>query len=191
MERYRRILVLLLAVAVAIPVFTRSRPGRETPAPAAFSVMSAGSGSVQVSGDVRHPGVYPVSAKILTSDVISMAEPVRPFRALHPPAAGSVVPASGDAINLSISADGSAVVTRGVIPVAQRLVLGIPLDLDTISESELDAIPGIGPGLAHRIVQYRQNNGGRMAVGELLSVEGVGERKFAALQKHFQPAGIR
>jgi competence protein ComEA len=63
--------------------------------------------------------------------------------------------------------------------------MGIPLDITTISEADLDKVPGIGPALARRIVQYRQNNGGRMSVKDLLSVDGIGEKKSAALRKFF------
>jgi competence protein ComEA len=191
MERYRRILILLLAIAIAISVVVRSRPGRDNPAPVASGVLSARSGYVQVSGDVRHPGCYPVFAKILTNDVISMADPLRPITILQPPTAGSVVLASGDSLHLTVHADGSTVVSREAIPAAQRLILGIPLDINTISETDLDKVPGIGPGLAGRIIRYRQNNGGLMTVGELEQIEGIGAKKFAGLQKYFQAADIR
>jgi len=191
MERYRRALILLLAIAVAIPVVVRSRPGRDKPAPAASPVLSAHSGYVQVSGDVRHPGSYPLYANTLTNDVMILAVPVRPITSLRPPAAGQVELASGDSFQLVIDADGSAVVSRGAIPAAQRLVLGIPLDINTVSETDLDRVPGIGPGLAGSIIRYRHNNGGRMSVQELRLIEGVGAKKFAAMQKYFQPADIR
>jgi len=54
-----------------------------------------------------------------------------------------------------------------------------------MSEADLDKVPGIGPALARRIIQYRQENGGSMSVKDLLSVEGVGEKKCDALRKFF------
>ncbi len=54
-----------------------------------------------------------------------------------------------------------------------------------MNEVDLDKVPGIGPALARRIVQYRQNNGGRMRVQDLLLVEGVGEKKYYSLRKYF------
>ena len=191
MERFRYILFLLLAVAVAIPVVVRSRPGRDHTAPAAFSVLPAPSGYVQVDGDVRHPGVYPLTAKTMTSGVMEMAEPLRPVSTLMPAAAEKAAPVSGDAFTVAVQADGTTVVTKGGMPASSRLVLGIPLDINTVSEAELDKIPGIGPGLAQRIVLYRHKNGGRMAVHELQEVEGVGEKRYADLKKYFQPADIK
>jgi competence protein ComEA len=63
--------------------------------------------------------------------------------------------------------------------------MGIPLDIDSSSEADLDKVPGIGPALAKSIVQYRHNNGGHMSVQDLHLVEGVGEKKFKTLNKFF------
>jgi competence protein ComEA len=71
------------------------------------------------------------------------------------------------------------------MPAAERLVMGIPLDITTVNEADLDKVPGIGPALARRIVLYRQKNGGSMTVQDLLLVEGIGEKKFKTLRKFF------
>jgi competence protein ComEA len=185
MERYRRLVIILLAVITAIPVVLISRRSPPLRAPAAFSMLLSVQGYVRISGDVRHPGLYPLSANIMTGTVIAMAIPVRLISVLEP-AGSEVVPVSnGEALQLLVRSSGRALVTRGTIPVAERLVMGIPLDINSISEADLDKVPGIGPVLARKIVQYRQNNGGRMSVKDLLSVEGVGEKKCDALRKFF------
>jgi competence protein ComEA len=63
--------------------------------------------------------------------------------------------------------------------------MGIPLDINSMSEADRDKVPGIGPALARRITLYRQNNGGRMSFQELLLVKGVSEKKLAALRRYF------
>lgn len=140
---------------------------------------------MRISGDVMHPGMYPLSVNILTDSVISMAKPLHPISSLDPAGIGSAPVTDGEAFHLRMSADGRALVTRGAVPAAERLVMGIPLDINTMSEADLDKVPGIGPALAGRIIQYRQKNGGSMSVRDLLSVEGVGEKKFDALRKFF------
>jgi competence protein ComEA len=185
MECYRRLVIILLAVTTAIPVVFISRRSSPSRAPAAFSVVSSVQGYVRISGDVRHPGLYPLPANKMTGAVITMAIPVRPISMLEPAGAEVVPVSNGEALQLLVHSSGRARVARGTIPAAERLVMGIPLDIATISEADLDKVPGIGPALARRIVQYRQNNGGRISVKDLLSVEGVGEKKCAALRKFF------
>ena len=185
MERYRRIMIILLAVAVSIPVFLMSRRSPHSRIPAAFSVVSSARGYVRISGDVSHPGMYPLAAKLLTSGVISMAIPVRPISVFEPAGIGAVPVRNGEALQVLVRGNGRALVTVGSIPAAERLVLGIPLDINSISEADLDKVPGIGPALAGRIVLYRQNNGGHMSVQDLLLVEGIGEKNFARLRKFF------
>jgi competence protein ComEA len=111
--------------------------------------------------------MYSLSVNKLTSDVIKMAMPVQPISMLEPPGVGALPVSDGEALQVLVRSGGSALVTRGAIPVAERLVMGIPLDIDSISEADLDKVPGIGPALAKGIVQYRHNNGGHMSVQDL------------------------
>jgi competence protein ComEA len=185
MERYRRLLIILFAVVVTIPVVVKSRRSHHDMAPAAFSVMSSPQGYVRISGDVCHPGMYALCVNKLAEDVISMAIPLRPISVLEPVGSGTVPVKNVESLQLLVRSNGSGLVTRGTIPAAERLVMGIPLDINAVNEADLEKISGIGPELARRIVLYRQNNGGSMKVQELLLVEGVGEKKFNSLRKFF------
>jgi competence protein ComEA len=185
MERCRRLIMILLAVTAAIPFIFNSRRSLHSRAPAAFSVVSSVQGHVRISGDVRHPGMYPLGVNKLAGNVIAMAVPVRPISVLEPSGIGAVPLSNGEALQVLVSSSGRALVTVGAVPAAERLVMGIPLDINSMSEADLDKVPGIGPALARRIALYRQNNGGRMSVQDLLLVEGVGEKKFASLRKLF------
>ncbi|HEY3832500.1 MAG TPA: helix-hairpin-helix domain-containing protein [Acidimicrobiia bacterium] len=57
-----------------------------------------------------------------------------------------------------------------------------PVDLNTASEAELEALPGIGPSLAQAIITTRTRLGGFRSVDELREVRGIGDRRFADLQ---------
>jgi len=59
---------------------------------------------------------------------------------------------------------------------------GGPVNLNTATASELDGLPGIGPTLAARIIQYRTENGPFNASEELLNVSGIGDKKFDELK---------
>ncbi len=66
-------------------------------------------------------------------------------------------------------------------PVA-RAPAQAPLDLNAATAAELDALPGIGPVLAARIVEHRRQHGAFRSVEELLSVQGIGPRLLARLR---------
>ena len=56
-----------------------------------------------------------------------------------------------------------------------------PINLNTATAAQLETLPGIGPTLAQRILDYRAANGPFGSVGELLKVSGIGEKKLEAI----------
>jgi competence ComEA-like helix-hairpin-helix protein len=57
-----------------------------------------------------------------------------------------------------------------------------PLDLNLASARQLDDLPGIGPTLAMRIIEFRSRAGGFRSIEQLKQVPGIGPKRFAALQ---------
>ncbi len=60
----------------------------------------------------------------------------------------------------------------------QEVLVEKSIDLNTADKEELERIPGIGPVLAERIIQYREEAGGFLEIEELEEVEGIGEKIF-------------
>ncbi len=56
-----------------------------------------------------------------------------------------------------------------------------PLDLNTATEAELMRLPGIGPVMAKRIVEYRQRHGSFKHLPDLRKVKGIGAKTYAKL----------
>ncbi|HEY9403874.1 MAG TPA: helix-hairpin-helix domain-containing protein [Pyrinomonadaceae bacterium] len=56
------------------------------------------------------------------------------------------------------------------------------INLNTASRAELERLPGIGEGLAARIVEHRERHGAFRRVEHLIIVRGISERRFAALR---------
>lgn len=56
------------------------------------------------------------------------------------------------------------------------------VNINTATAEELERIPGIGPAMAARILEFRQTSGKFTAPEDLLQISGIGEKKFAKMQ---------
>lgn len=178
------VLTALLAALVAGGVALRNRPqevalpeveavGVPLPGASAAAVPSA-EVVVAVSGKVRTPGLIRLPAGSRVDDAV---------RAAGGPVAGADVGllnlarrlVDGEQVLVGVAAPAGASGNGAAQP-------GGLLDLNAASASDLDALPGIGPVLAQRIVDWRTSNGRFASVDQLREVTGIGEAKYADLQ---------
>ena len=59
-----------------------------------------------------------------------------------------------------------------------EFIIHFPIDINTAGLEEFSALPGIGPVLGQRILDYREENGKFTLVEELLNVKGIGQKRF-------------
>jgi len=182
-EPRQRAVVALAGVALAAAfgagaVVLRSRP-EAVPLPAvdapgmAIGASPAPTGEVVVSvaGKVRRPGLVRLPAGARVDDAVR--------------AAGGSTGSVG-LLNLARRVVDGEQVLVGVGPPAGAQTAGGSgtgkVDLNTATVADLDALPGIGPVLAQRIVDWRSEHGRFASVDQLREVSGIGESKYVQLK---------
>lgn len=130
---------------------------------------------VDVVGAVRAPGLYRLPAGARVADavraaggltrradplLVNLAAPVADGEQVLVGARGSPAAAGGAA-----TATGGAATATG--PAA-------PVDLNSAGVEQLDALPGVGPVTAQKIVDYRQQHGPFTSVADLDAIAGIG-----------------
>ena len=163
-------------------------------APPGATAPPGGTVLVHVAGEVRRPGVYSVPRGGRVNDAVQLA-------------GGLTARAEQAGVNLVARvSDGQQVIVprRGAAPGAAGpsgaggpapgagsapggSTAGAKVSLATATIEQLDGIDGIGPTLAKRIVEYRDQHGGFRSVDELRQVDGIGEKRFQSLREAVTP----
>jgi competence protein ComEA len=177
--------VAAIAVTLlAVWFLARGGPGAAAaPAPAIKVAGDEGGGSaarvvVHVAGEVRAAGVYRLRAGARVSDAVDRA-------------GGATRRADLSQVNLAAKVeDGRQIlVPRRVAAGAAAPAAAAPgqptapVNLNTATLEQLDALPGVGPVTAQKIVDYREEHGGFGSVEELGEVPGIGDVRLASLRE--------
>ena len=63
---------------------------------------------------------------------------------------------------------------------------GKRIDINRASRYTLTKLPGVGPKFAERIIDYREQNNGFTSKEELLSIKGIGPKKYEAIKHRIE-----
>ena len=135
---------------------------------------------IEVRGDIPYPGIRVFSACPSLQEVWETAG----GRGILPN--GSQVLTSGSTIR--ISEDGGVILERMAGP--DLLTLGLAIDPNKATATDLEAIPGIGPVLARRIIEFREEQGPFQHVEDLLAVKGLGPGKLKKISSYLEVSEI-
>jgi len=144
---------------------------------------------VHIAGAVQKPGVYMLDADCRVEDAIDMA----------------VALPTADLNSLNLAAplsDGQKITVYEMtqaVPTENSTLFSAPagssqstekssstqgglININTADQSEIESLPGIGPALAERIIQYREENGLYRVPEDIKNVSGIGEKRYEEIK---------
>ncbi|MCS7285595.1 MAG: helix-hairpin-helix domain-containing protein [Anaerolineae bacterium] len=169
-------LINLLLVGVVVLLLRRPEPSAmeivtppPTPTPSPLRVY--------VSGAVLHPDVYSLPPGSILKDALMAAGGPSPEADLD--SINLAMPLR-DGMHVFVPRKGEA--TPAAAPVAPSPSSPSLININTASQAELESLPGIGPTLARRIIEFRETHGPFKSIEDLKKVPGIGEAIFSRIK---------
>jgi competence protein ComEA len=176
-----RVLVLtlvgLLVVGTAAALFIRWKPAEPIVIEPPLPTPTPGPIQVYVSGAVAHPDVYTLPAGAIVQaaleaaggpdgdadlEHLNLARPLKDGEHVYVPRVGEAP---------TPPAEGGPTVVTG------------PVNINIATQTELETLPGIGPVLAGRIIEYREANGPFGSIEDIQNVPGIGPSIFEDIKE--------
>jgi competence protein ComEA len=161
------------------------RGAAHSPSSTPTTAVATGELVVHVSGAVTREGLVRVAPGSRVADAVAAAggpAPGADLRRLNLAAKvldgqQVAVPKVGEPAPVTAGSAGTGAGVGGAGPSADT-----PLDLNSATAAQLEALPGIGPSLASAILAERDRAGGFRRVDDLRRVRGIGDARFAQIR---------
>lgn len=175
--------LVCLSVAAGIVFFAfRLHPVEPIRIEPPLPTQTPGPIRVYINGAVTHPEVYTLPPGTIIRDAllaaggataeadlnfINLAQPLQDGQQIYVPRFGEAVSPSSQIISPSTSGN--------TIP-------GVIININTATLADLDTLPGIGPAIAQRIIDYREANGPFTSIEGIMDVSGIGPATFEKIK---------
>lgn len=170
--------VLLISLAVYGISFLHARQAvPEAPLP--WGSQGPAMKAVEVSGDPGKDGIYFLPEGMTLQNMLSL---IGIPGMNHQVKTDPIEISTGSALTVSPRGE----VSIGEMAAAKKLALGLPVDLNRISEEELSLVPGIGEKTAYQIIQLRREMGGFRDITDLTALPGIKEKKLNSLKGYLE-----
>lgn len=173
----KRSLLIIGIVLILLSIIIVARGNTQVSAPIEITPITIAEPEifVDVTGAVNNPGVYTLTGKSRVIDAIKAAGDSAPGADLSTLNLARVL-TDGEQIYVD-----ATVVNNNGVRVSKPVHSG-PININRATARQLDALDGIGPVIAQRIIDYRKINGSFLSIDDLQKVSGIGAAKFAQIK---------
>lgn len=191
MEEQRRKIIFIVVLAIVIVVgsfYSFWQKNSVSDQVTTGDVMAKGSKAneeknneilVYVSGAVNKPGVFKLGHNARIIDLVNLAGGLTSEADV---AKTNMAQVLKDGMHIHVVAKVVVSQGGGNLPTNTGKGSGGIVNINTADKSALDTLPGVGPALAERILEYRQTNGYFTEIEGLRKVPGVGASKFEKMK---------
>ena len=138
--------------------------------------------TIELNGEVNRPGLISYSQPTMVQQVIQDAGGFLINQILSSKEGARIL--DRDTALTVTSKNHGILILQDPLSAKALWVLGRPIPLNRAAEEDLDRLPGIGPSLARRIVEYRERRGGFSSLDELMVVNGIKEKTFEKIKRY-------
>ncbi len=140
-------------------------------------VIKSESMFVHVAGAVKHPGVYAAPKGSRIFELVALAGGFAPKA---DQSSVNLARTVEDGEQISILKLGST--TGAPLASSPGSAAAAKININRATQLELESLPGVGPKLAGRILDWRGANGNFNHIADLLEVGGIGDKLYAAIK---------
>lgn len=170
------VLLFLGLVVYGVATLTLSGPAQVPSIP--WINQEVWSFVLEVGGDSKKAGIcfFPASANLA-----GVLKELGVDDLLSPEQLRDALISTDTALKVVVEQGGARLVAMAAV---SRLALGLPVNLNKVTEEELTAVPGIGGKTASRIAKLRRIKGRIKSIDELAEIPGINERKLKTLKDY-------